>query len=214
VALRAARTESGSIRGAGDKVYAARNLLSVFPQAAEIWRRPRLIELLTETLGTECGLVRGLYFDKPPEQSWSLPWHKDLTIAVRRNDLPTTQFRNPTHKAGVPHVEAPRTLLERMLTLRIHLDAATEENGPLNVLPGSQRTADVAAGQSQKIATILADAGDVLAMRPLLSHSSGNAQPGTTLHRRVLHLEFASDRTLPDGYEWHSFQPINPIGSR
>ena len=79
---------------------------------------------LAEVLGEECGLVRGLYFDKPPDQSWSLPWHRDQTIAVADNRLPTTYFRNPTKKEGVLHVEAPRELLQQMLTLRIHLIAS------------------------------------------------------------------------------------------
>jgi hypothetical protein len=44
-------------------------------------------------------------------------------------------------------------------------------------------------------------------MRPLLSHASGRSGEGTALHRRVLHLEFAADPVLPDGYQWHTFIP-------
>ncbi len=206
-ALATAADDRGSIRASSGAVYAARNLLAVFPAARTLWRTPMLTQFLSDTLGNEFGLVRGLFFDKPPEQSWSLAWHKDLTIAVERNDLPTTAFRHPTHKAGVPHVEAPTSLLESMLTLRIHLDRVTDKNGPLKVIAGSHRTkaCDEVAGES--FDTILADAGDVLAMRPLLSHSSGNSQCGTKLHRRVIHLEFAARRELPDGYAWHDFQP-------
>jgi hypothetical protein len=47
----------------------------------------------------------------------------------------TAQF-----KVGVPHVEAPEWLLEKMLTMRLHLDDMTEENGPLKVLPGSHHS--------------------------------------------------------------------------
>jgi len=50
-----------------------------------------------------------------------------------------------------------------------------------------------------------ARAGDVLAMRPLVSHSSGASTPGTQRHRRVLHLEFAGCEELPDGFCWHDF---------
>jgi ectoine hydroxylase-related dioxygenase (phytanoyl-CoA dioxygenase family) len=83
--------------------------------------------------------VRTLFFDKPPGQSWALPWHKDLTVAVRDNRLPSPHFVRPTRKGGVPHVEAPLSVLEAMLTARVHLDAATEENGALQVVPGSHR---------------------------------------------------------------------------
>src|SRR5262249_22451045 len=120
-------------------VYAARNVLGWWPQAATVWQRPRLLDALAATLGPEFGLVRGLFFDKPPRQTWALPWDKDLTIAVRNNRLPSSRFAKPTTKAGVPHVEAPREVLDAMLTARIHLDDVTLENGPLRVLPGSHR---------------------------------------------------------------------------
>lgn len=55
--------------------------------------------------------------------------------------------------------------------------------------------------------TIYADVGDVLAMRPLISHSSGASIQETKRHRRILHLEFARDQNLPDGFQWHDFVP-------
>jgi hypothetical protein len=198
--------ERAALRRANGALYGARNLLTVFPQAVEIWRRPRLIALLTGVLGPEFGLVRGLYFDKPPENTWSLPWHQDLTIAVQDHSLPSERFKCRTVKAGVPHVEAPDEILQQMLTLRIHLDDVTDENGPLLVAPGTHRHRGAAAtGQPVRI---LARAGDVLAIRPLLSHSSGASEPTTTRHRRVIHLEFAGCRELPDGYAWQQFVPV------
>jgi ectoine hydroxylase-related dioxygenase (phytanoyl-CoA dioxygenase family) len=90
-----------------------------------------------------------------------------------------------------------------MLTLRIHLDDVTEENGPLQVLPGTH--ARCARSSARAPVAILAKAGDVLAMRPLLSHCSGVSNPETSRHRRVIHLEFAAIRELPDGYQWYEF---------
>jgi len=203
-----AAADAGLIRNAGGSITAARNVLSIFPAARDCWRRESLVDKVIETLGHEAGLVRGLWFDKPPEQSWSLAWHKDLTIAVERNDLLSNVFTHPTTKAGVAHVEAPVSLLERMLTLRIHLDPVTMENGPLQVVAGSHRQGKDAAGESGQIETILATAGDVLLMRPLLSHASIASAAGTTLHRRILHLEFAATRDLPDGFQWQTFLPL------
>ncbi len=199
--------DAGAIRSRTGQVYASRNVLSLFPETEDVWQREPLLAMLREVLGPGFGLVRALFFDKPPEKSWSLPWHKDLTIAVKRNDLPSTHFTNPTRKAGVPHMVAPQSLLRSMLTLRIHLDTVTEENGPLLVIPGSQRCDDAPGGSDPE--TILTTRGDVLAMRPLLSHRSVNARPETTRHRRILHLEFAARRELPDGYEWHDFLPAS-----
>jgi hypothetical protein len=193
-------------------VYGARNILDVCPATRDTWRMPALVDLLREVLGDDFGLVRGLYFDKPPERSWSLPWHQDLTIAVADNRLPTNVFRRPTTKAGVPHVEAPPAILARMLTLRIHLDEVTDENGPLMVLPGSHHAAGNQPPRIEPVA-IRAASGDVLAMRPLLFHASGASIPGTNRHRRVLHLEFAADRTLPDGYAWRTFRAARWSGA-
>jgi hypothetical protein len=55
---------------------------------------------------------------------------------------------------------------------------------------------------------ILAEAGDVFVMRPLLAHSSARSHPATRRHRRVLHLEFAGMWQLPGGHQWHGFYPI------
>ena len=189
----------------GGHIYAARNILQLWPKAADIWRRSPLQELLGEVLSSQFGLVRVLFFDKPPEQSWSLPWHKDMTMAVRNNRLPSRQFEHPTTKSGVPHVEASQAVLEGMLTARIHLDDVTEENGPMQVIPGSHRTGKVSNLDESKCQTVLAKRGDVLLIRPLVEHNSVPSRSGNLQHRRILHLEFAGSPDLPDGYEWHDY---------
>ncbi len=199
--------EGGPIRSREGSVYAARNVLALWPAAAQVWRQPPLPEVLAALLGPAFGLVRALYFDKPPEQTWALPWHKDVTIAVRDNHLPSAHFGKPTRKAGVPHVEAPVAVLERMLTVRIHLDEVTEENGPLKVVPGSHRSGTAMTLAEGRPQSILAGRGDVLLIRPLVAHCSNRSQPGTCRHRRILHLEFAASPELPDGYTWHTFLP-------
>lgn len=203
-----AQTDATAIRASGGSLYAARNVLSVWPEAAATWRRLPLPETLIAILGPSAGLVRGLYFDKPPERTWALPWHKDLTVAVKNNRLTSQSFSKPTVKAGVPHVEAPLEVLANMATVRIHLDDATEENGPLRVLPGSQRSGKVMPSCDIAPVSVLASAGDVLIMRPLLAHASNQSLPGTRRHRRVLHLEFAAAPALPDGHEWFDFRPV------
>lgn len=199
--------EDASIRGDEGTIYAARNVLSLWPAAADAWRVTPLPEVVAAILGPRFGLVRILFFNKPPGQTWALPWHKDLTIAVRDNRLPSRHFAKPTRKAGVPHVEAPQLILESMLTARIHLDDVTAANGPLKVVPGSHHTGKALTLDLAPPVRILAKRGDVLLMRPLLAHCSGKSHPDTTHHRRILHLEFASSDELPDGYAWHDFIP-------
>ncbi|MFK7766859.1 MAG: phytanoyl-CoA dioxygenase family protein [Mariniblastus sp.] len=198
--------ESGktAIKNRKGAVYAARNILSNLPGCCDIAKLPELTSLLTTVLGPDYGLVRGLYFDKHPDRTWSLPWHKDLTIAVQDNSLPSNAFSKPTNKSGVDHVEASESVLARMLTLRIHLDPVTEDNGPLEVAIGSHLNGKL-SNAIHNSTKILVGAGDVLAMRPMLSHMSKSSAPDSRMHRRILHLEFAADRKLPDGYDWHQF---------
>ncbi len=78
-----------AIKNRGGAVYAARNILDAIPDEFSIAKRPAVGFMLEHVLGSQYGLVRGLYFDKHPERTWSLPWHKDMTIAVKDNTLPS-----------------------------------------------------------------------------------------------------------------------------
>jgi ectoine hydroxylase-related dioxygenase (phytanoyl-CoA dioxygenase family) len=84
-----------------------------------------------------------------------------------------------------------------------HLDASTNENGPLRVVQGSHslgvlRDQDVSdyVGAHHHT-TCLVSRGGVLAMRPLLLHSSSKAL--TAMPRRVLHIEYADSLDLTPG---------------
>lgn len=200
-----AAADDGSILANGGPAYGARNLLRLWPDVMQLAREPALAERLLRVLGPGGGVVRGLYFDKPPGHTWALPWHRDMTIAVKAHGR-VRAFAKPTVKAGVPHVEAPVELLADMITARIHLDPMTPHNGPLRVCPGSHRTDDTAVADGG--VTVLCEAGDVLLMRPLLLHASGHSEPNHPAHRRIVHLECAPRPELPDGYDWHDFRAI------
>jgi hypothetical protein len=200
---------ASALRSRG-RVYGARNLIDVWPEALSVARQPALVGPIGARLGPGFGLVRSIFFDKPPGRSWSLPWHRDLTIAVQEPRAMAGEPRRPTLKAGVPHVEAPAEVLRGMLTARVALDDATEENGPLLVIPGSHadpRPEQLPAGAdlATRAQAVHLRAGDVLLMRPLIVHRSGASHPGTGRHRRTLHFEFAPAGALPDGLHWHRF---------
>ena len=203
-ALAAPEAASSVLSGNGPP-HGARNLLRIWPDVADLIRTPRLAEPLRSVLGPQGGIVRGLWFDKPAGSGWALPWHRDTTIAVRAHGQ-FGRFRKPTVKAGVPHVEAPVDLLSTMISARIHLDAMTDRNGPLRVVPGSHQV-ERGVPESNGI-TLHCEAGDVLLMRPLLLHASGHCAPDHDGRRRVIHLEFAPFATLSDGYAWQTFLPI------
>jgi ectoine hydroxylase-related dioxygenase (phytanoyl-CoA dioxygenase family) len=165
----------------------------------------KLLELVQPHARPAARAVRAIYFDKSAEANWMVSWHQDVTIAVReRRDV--AGFGPWSVKESVPHVTAPAELLEHMLTVRLHLDDADEENGALRVLAGSHRFGRVSDERIDELVQELpevvcrASAGDALLMRPLLLHASGRS--ASTRRRRVLHLEYAGF-DLPGGLQWH-----------
>jgi ectoine hydroxylase-related dioxygenase (phytanoyl-CoA dioxygenase family) len=204
---RAHATDEALLSGEGGPAYGARNLLELWPRVVELVRGPVLRQALRAVLGEGAGVVRVLYFDKPPGHSWALPWHKDYSLAVQAQ-RPSEQFTKPTVKAGVPHVVAPQEVLDRMLTVRIHLDDVTAENGPLRVIPGSHRAYHQKDDPPREAVAVHCAAGDALLMRPLVTHASGHSKPDGGLHRRIVHLECAADAVLAEGLCWMWFVPI------
>jgi ectoine hydroxylase-related dioxygenase (phytanoyl-CoA dioxygenase family) len=186
------------------KTYAVRNLLASSQAVAYLAQSEDIRALVQAVLESEPFPVRAILFDKVPEANWPVAWHQDQFIpADQRLDVPG--FTSWSIKKGVPHVRPPVTVLERMLTLRIHLDDCSADNGALKVVPGShklgllteERIRDMVAASD--VTVCAATRGSVLAMRPLLLHASGSAV--SPFHRRVIHLEYAADR-LPGGLKW------------
>jgi ectoine hydroxylase-related dioxygenase (phytanoyl-CoA dioxygenase family) len=191
-----------SIRRRGG-VYAIRNLLDVVPQLRHLATSPDIQALVQPALGPQAFPVRGILFDKTPEANWKVPWHQDLSIAVKER-REVAGFGPWSTKAGVLHVQPPVSVLESMLAVRIHLDDCRESNGPVRVIPGSHLKGRLNTEQIHRISAGPAvsgtvAAGGVLLMRPLLLHASSASQ--SPRHRRVIHLEFASG-ALPGGLTW------------
>ena len=165
---------------------------------------PEIRLLVEPILGDGARVVRGIFFDKNPTTNWKVPWHQDLTIAVKnRLDLP--DYHPWSVKEGIPHVQPPTAILEQMLTVRIHLDRTDESNGALKVIPGSHRQgklSNLEIDRWKQVSTGIScnyEAGGILLMRPLLLHASSIAIVPS--HRRVIHLEYTSCQ-LPGGLEW------------
>ncbi len=189
------------------ETYGIRDLLWRSSEVRSLAESPELRKLVVPILGPRAFAVRGLYFDKTPETNWNLPWHQDLTIAVRsRREMPG--FGPWTLKVGIPHVNAPADLLARMITIRLHLDECGPESGPMRVLRGSHafgklspgRVAEWSARAAEFAEDCLVSAGSAVVMRPLILHSSTSATGQG--HRRVIHIEYAAE-SLPDGLAWY-----------
>jgi ectoine hydroxylase-related dioxygenase (phytanoyl-CoA dioxygenase family) len=186
------------------QVYAIRNLLEVFPAVRELADSGPVRSLVEPVLGSGACPVQGIFFDKPPDANWKVPWHQDLSIPVKAR-VPVTGFGPWSMKAGVPHVQPPTEVLERLLIVRLHLDDCTEESGPLRVIPGSHLGGKLTPSQVEawraRAAEVacLVPRGGALVMRPLLLHASSAARASD--HRRVIHLVFAAE-PLPGELDW------------
>jgi ectoine hydroxylase-related dioxygenase (phytanoyl-CoA dioxygenase family) len=90
--------------------------------------------------------------------------------------------------------------LSQVLALRIHLDDSTSLNGPLRVLPATHALGVLEDEQVYQQATnmsgveCLIPSGGILAMRPLLIHSSSKSR--SEADRRVLHIEYAASPSI------------------
>jgi ectoine hydroxylase-related dioxygenase (phytanoyl-CoA dioxygenase family) len=189
----------------GNVAFGIRDLLNVAPVVRDLARGLGIRNLVDSIAGKDAQVIRAIFFDKTPEANWKVAWHQDLTIAVRQKKE-VEGFDRWSVKAGILHTQAPVSILENILTMRIHLDATDESNGALKVIASSHKHGRLDAEKIQK----LKDIGEmvvcrvpkrgVLLMRPLLLHAStAGSKPA---HRRVIHLEFSADK-LPGGLEWY-----------
>ncbi|HJV21704.1 MAG TPA: phytanoyl-CoA dioxygenase family protein [Holophagaceae bacterium] len=178
------------------------------PMLAEPSRRPvplaplndwlattSLPALMAELLGTGARPTRALLMAKGPGQAWAIDWHRDTTFAVAE-PIEVPGFDGWVNKGPFYQVQAPREWVGRIRTLRIHLDSAGPEQGPLLVRSGSH------AGEGEAPLEVPALRGEVLAMNPLLLHAS--EIPRDLAPRRVLHVEWAAFE-LPGGLRWAWF---------
>ncbi|MGH1349663.1 MAG: phytanoyl-CoA dioxygenase family protein [Methyloligellaceae bacterium] len=155
-------------------------------------------------IGDKAKLVRIIAFDKTPQTNWAVPWHQDRTIAVKEKHE-ISPFGPWSQKGTLHHVEPPISLMNHMVTLRLHIDPCHITNGPLKTLPGSHRLGRIPQSEvlnlskTMKSETCIAEAGDILAMHALTIHKSPKAEIPN--HRRVLHMEYCSQK-LPELLEW------------
>lgn len=178
-----------------------RHLMS-HPAIRTLAHDPRLIQIARRALGKAAVPFRATLFDKSPASNWLIPWHQDTALPL------TSRFDAPgwgpwSRKADVCYTHAPAWALARVIALRLHLDESAADNGPLRVIPDSHtsgiltdaRIAEIV--RSAEAVACLVQLGGILAMRPLLVHSSSKAL--TDAPRRVVHIEYAEALDLSPG---------------
>jgi hypothetical protein len=157
-----------------------------------------------EALGPRSRPVRAILFDKTVQTNWSLAWHQDRTICVKKR-INVDGFGPWTTKGGMQHVAPPFDLLTRMATLRVHMDDVPQTNAPLLIAPGSHADGRIlvdAIGEvvgRRGVKTCIAKAGDIWLYSTPILHASEAAI--TPVRRRVLQVDYAAEE-LPGGLEW------------
>jgi Phytanoyl-CoA dioxygenase (PhyH) len=159
----------------------------------------RLLDLAGRALGADAVPFRATFFNKSARSNWHVLWHQDRALPLA-GPVASTDWGPWSMKSGVLNALAPAWALKRIVALRIHIDESTSENGPLRVIPGSHEagvlssTDILQATNGNPAKACVVGRGGVVAMRPLLIHSSTralNSQP-----RRVLHIEYATNLDL------------------
>ena len=164
-------------------------------------RRSAVVEraFVSSPVAVQCTL-----FDKTENQNWLVALHQDLSIPV------SARVNHPllgawSKKEGQHYVQAPVSLLESLLAVRVHIDDCGPESGPLRVVPGSHRHGRLVEIDARRLREALGEvtcsvgAGSALVMRPLLLHASSKAS--IPRRRRVLHFLFGPP-SLGFGLEW------------
>lgn len=179
--------------------YAIRRVMQEVPALHRLLWNARLTGIVHELIGLDAFVTKSIWFEKPPGGNWFVGWHQDISISVsHRAEVPG--YSRWTAKHGMIGVVPPVSVLERTLTLRIHLDDADSDNGAVRVLPGSHLNGIVPAQvDDTRTVTCSVPRGGVMLMRPLLLHASSRSV--TARPRRVLHIEL-NDLDLNGGLTW------------
>ncbi len=185
-----------------EEVYALRNLFKKIPDLKKLILNENVKKILN-CFGENYFVTKALFFDKPPQSNWYVTWHQDKTINVDQK-CEINGYNAWTRKEELWGFCPTPEVLHNTITIRIHLDDATHENGALQVIPGSHKKLLTDSEiqlitQSALPSTCEVKAGGVHLMKPLLLHASSKTAHDKS--RRVIHLEF-NHVDLPDGIEW------------
>jgi ectoine hydroxylase-related dioxygenase (phytanoyl-CoA dioxygenase family) len=184
--------------------HGIRNAEKKFDCIAKLANSEKIIAKARAILDEEPQLVRAIFFDKNPEKNWLVSWHQDKTVSVNKkhhiDSWGPWSLKDNTH-----HVQPSESVLNNMVTFRIHLDDSNADNGCLKVIPNSHTSGVLTQLEINNVVTSAifveceANAGDMLMMRPLILHASSKAK--YPKHRRVIHLEFSGYK-LPNDLHW------------
>lgn len=183
-------------------LFAFRQAIKKIPSLKPLVFTEKLLSVLSTLFEEPYFLTKAIYFDKPSESNWFVAYHQDLSISVDEKAI-VPNYANWTFKKGQHGVQPPLDILKNIVTVRIHLDDTTKENGALKVIPASHRKGiyrpETIDWNEETEYICKVEKGGVMLMKPLTLHASGRTTNGK--QRRVLHLEF-STKQLTQPLKW------------
>lgn len=187
----------------GTPFYSIENLFLTIPEVKELIL-PK-VKFILDAPGMNYRCVKSTYYDKPSGSNWELSFHQDICVNLNKM-LTGHQFCSWAKRKNYYEAKASADILEKTITLRLHLDDCGKENGALKIVPGSHKMGliDVFDYKENNVKYIEVTEGDILKMCPLLLHASANNH--SKKRRRVVHMEF-SNLDLP-WYEEHELGEV------
>jgi ectoine hydroxylase-related dioxygenase (phytanoyl-CoA dioxygenase family) len=183
-------------------LFAIRQLMKNVPELSNLLFNKKMTELISDLSESEYFLTKAIYFDKPSESNWFVAYHQDLSISVDKK-MELENYVNWTLKKEQYGVQPPIEILKDTITIRIHLDKTSKNNGALKVIPKSHLNgitrADSKDWNIKNEFVCEVEKGGAMLMKPLTLHASNRTTNGKK--RRVIHLEF-NKHNLTEPMEW------------
>jgi ectoine hydroxylase-related dioxygenase (phytanoyl-CoA dioxygenase family) len=181
------------------------NLLTNIPFIKDLAHSQPLFSSVKQVIGENAFPANCFVLDKTLDNNWGLDWHQDLKIAVK-NKIETVGYSNWTVECGIFHTIPPKEILEKRLSVRIHLDDCLIENGTILIAPKSHKFGIL--NDRAEIEKIIIgethyceiEKGGVMFITPLLLHKSPYSL--TNKKRRILQIDYVAT-SLANGLEWY-----------
>lgn len=156
-----------------------------------------ILNLVKNIIGAQAVPVTAFFLNKTQQNNWALPWHQDIKVAVDAF-AEAEGYSGWTNESGIMHVIPPSHFLDKMLSVRFNLDDSDDENGGLQVLPGTHKegmlTNEALTHKINTIAPLLcaSPVRSITVLKALTIHRSDVSQ--TLRNRRILQIEYCGER--------------------
>lgn len=164
----------------------------------------KLNNLISTITPENAQLVNTIFYIQSPQTNFYTKPHQTITITVKERQ-PVQGFSGWSTREGITTVMSPAHILQNMFSVRICLAHTNQQNGGLQVIPGSHKKILTIQERNFLIDNTLptnidAQQGDCQILKPLILKAYQNK----TSHQNtpVIQLDFCT-KALPAPLSWH-----------